>query len=245
MADVLEDYSPIQINTSGEYQSKHFTVVGRIQLRYDDGFWNEWYVLFDDGTGAWLSDASGQYVFTLPQRSGSNVPKFEALKPGVGLTLIGLALRRLRCAYRAVPRRTRRAAVQGWPRLAGEGRGLSFGQPLRHAGLFRRRDAAALYRPVGGSPWSALSAAAIGNRYCADCREVSRQDGGAQLPQLRQRDQVSGRHGGQCRVSFVQCSGGLRGRQGRRPAKARAARARHHDAGIGRLSGRSTGSSTR
>jgi len=89
MADVLEDYSPIQINTSGEYQSKHFTVVGRIQLRYDDGFWNEWYVLFDDGTGAWLSDASGQYVFTLPQRSGSNVPKFEALKPGVGLTLSG------------------------------------------------------------------------------------------------------------------------------------------------------------
>jgi len=42
MSDVLEDYSPIQINTSGEYQGKHFTVVGRIQLRYDDGFWNEW-----------------------------------------------------------------------------------------------------------------------------------------------------------------------------------------------------------
>jgi len=30
MSDVLEDYSPLQINTSGEYQGKHFTVVGRI-----------------------------------------------------------------------------------------------------------------------------------------------------------------------------------------------------------------------
>lgn len=89
MSDVLEDYSPIQINTAGEHQGKHFTVVGRIQLRYDDGFWNEWYVLFDDGAGAWLSDASGQYVFTVPQRTSSAAPKYEALKPGVGLTLSG------------------------------------------------------------------------------------------------------------------------------------------------------------
>jgi len=89
MAQVLEDYSPIQINTSGEYQGKHFTVVGRIQLRYDDGFWNEWYVMFDDGNGAWLSDASGQYVFTIVQGSPSSVPPFEQLKPGTGLTMKG------------------------------------------------------------------------------------------------------------------------------------------------------------
>src|SRR5204862_1942155 len=67
MSEVLEDYSPIQINTSGTFQGQNFTVVGRIQLRYDAGFWNEWYVLFDHGASAWLSDASGQYVFTLPQ----------------------------------------------------------------------------------------------------------------------------------------------------------------------------------
>jgi transcription initiation factor IIE alpha subunit len=89
MSEVLEDYSPIQINTSGEYQGKHFTVVGRIQLRYDDGFWNEWYVLFDDGSGAWLSDASGQYVFTIVQGSPSSIPQFEQLKPGAGLTMKG------------------------------------------------------------------------------------------------------------------------------------------------------------
>src|ERR1043165_6717676 len=57
MSEVLEDYSPIQINTSGVFQDRAFTVVGRIQLRYDAGFWNEWYVFFDDGTNGWLSDA--------------------------------------------------------------------------------------------------------------------------------------------------------------------------------------------
>jgi uncharacterized Zn finger protein (UPF0148 family) len=89
MSQVLEDYSPIQINSSGEYHSRHFTMVGRIQLRYDDGFWNEWYVLFDDGSGGWLSDASGQYVFTLAQGAPSSIPQFEQLKPGVGITMKG------------------------------------------------------------------------------------------------------------------------------------------------------------
>src|SRR5689334_20652880 len=72
MAQVLEDYSPIQINTTGEQHGRRFTVVGRIQLTYDSGFWNEWYVLFDDGNGAWLSDASGQYVFTSAQPAPAN-----------------------------------------------------------------------------------------------------------------------------------------------------------------------------
>lgn len=89
MSEVLEDYSPIQINTSGEYQNRRFTVIGRIQLRYEDGFWNEWYVLFDDGSNAWLSDAPGQYVVAIPQGSPSAVPRFEQLRPDTGLTMKG------------------------------------------------------------------------------------------------------------------------------------------------------------
>ncbi len=50
MSEVIEDHTRIQITTSGQYEGRNFAVVGRIQLRYEDGFWNEWYVLFDDGT---------------------------------------------------------------------------------------------------------------------------------------------------------------------------------------------------
>jgi ribosomal protein L37AE/L43A len=91
MSDVLEDYSPIQMNTSGSVDGVSFTVVGRIQLRYDAGFWNEWYVLDDRGEGGWLSDASGQYVFTravdpatLPMQA---MPRFEQIHPGGPLDL--------------------------------------------------------------------------------------------------------------------------------------------------------------
>ena len=64
MSEVLEDYSPLKIGTSGLYAQRSFSLIGRLQLQYSDGFWNEWYALFDDGSSGWLSDASGQFTMT-------------------------------------------------------------------------------------------------------------------------------------------------------------------------------------
>ena len=85
-ADLLDDDSPIRIGADGRHKGRGFTVVGRIQYRYGSGVWNEWYVLFADMKGAWLSDASREYTITflLPPQE---VPKFEELKPGQQLTL--------------------------------------------------------------------------------------------------------------------------------------------------------------
>ena len=92
MSELVEDYSPIQIGSVGKYAEKRFDVVGRIQLRYPDGFWNEWYIWFDDGTDGWLSDASGQYTVTLtrpPGREMSALPAFKDIKPGTPFKLDG------------------------------------------------------------------------------------------------------------------------------------------------------------
>lgn len=82
MSAVLEDSSPIRITTQGVFEGRSFAVVGRIQLRYDAGYWNEWYVLFDDGQGGWLADASGQYTLTVDIGPAADAPLFEALTPG-------------------------------------------------------------------------------------------------------------------------------------------------------------------
>ncbi|WP_410499225.1 DUF4178 domain-containing protein [Chitinibacter sp. S2-10] len=82
---VLEDYSPIQIGASGVFVGRAFTVIGRIQLRYEAGLWNEWYISFDDGRSGWLADTSGQYMITLPLAESvgerQTALSFEVLKP--------------------------------------------------------------------------------------------------------------------------------------------------------------------
>lgn len=90
MSEALEDYSPIQIMTNGLYQGRPFTVVGRIQLRYSDGIWNEWHIMFDDGASGWLSDAQGQYVVTEQSADlDAQSPGFETIKPGDAVKLSG------------------------------------------------------------------------------------------------------------------------------------------------------------
>lgn len=83
----LEDASPIQINTEGVYDNKAFVVVGRIIYQYDQGEWNEWYLMFNDGSFGWLSDAQLEWSVTA-QYDSRGVPKFpEQYKPGDKLTL--------------------------------------------------------------------------------------------------------------------------------------------------------------
>jgi hypothetical protein len=89
MSEVLEDYSPLQIGTSGQFAQRSFSLIGRLQLQYSDGFWNEWYALFDDGSTGWLSDASGQFTMTFVKTTGAQLPLFEKLAPGRTLTVSG------------------------------------------------------------------------------------------------------------------------------------------------------------
>ena len=64
VADLPPDSSPIQLATEGIYKNKAFTVAGRIIYEYEQGTWNEWHVVQNDGASAWLSDAQSQYCYT-------------------------------------------------------------------------------------------------------------------------------------------------------------------------------------
>jgi hypothetical protein len=89
MSEVLEDFSPLQIGSSGVFAGKSFSLIGRLQLRYSGGFWNEWYALFDDGSNGWLSDGSGQFTMTFQKQVDGALPLFDKLVPGHILHLGG------------------------------------------------------------------------------------------------------------------------------------------------------------
>jgi hypothetical protein len=61
VADLPPDSSPIQITSEGVYGGKPFVVVGRILYEYEQGGWNEWHIVFNDGRSGWLSDAQLEY----------------------------------------------------------------------------------------------------------------------------------------------------------------------------------------
>ncbi|WP_426176036.1 DUF4178 domain-containing protein [Massilia sp. TWR1-2-2] len=82
MSSVLEDFSPIQIGTAGVAGGRNFTVVGRIQLRYSAGMWNEWFLLFDDAGTGWLGDSSGLYTITTEAKVDGGLPVFDMIVPG-------------------------------------------------------------------------------------------------------------------------------------------------------------------
>jgi hypothetical protein len=93
MALLAEDGSPLQIGARGMYRGSSFIVVGRIQLEYDAGYWNEWFATFDDGREGWIGEGQGQYAVTFKAATPRNMPQFEKLKLG---DMLGLGSERFR-----------------------------------------------------------------------------------------------------------------------------------------------------
>lgn len=79
---VIEDYSPLQLGSIGTYAQETFVLVGRIQLEYGEGIWNEWYLQFDNGKTGWLSEALGQYSLTFDRREQPSLPGYHQLQVG-------------------------------------------------------------------------------------------------------------------------------------------------------------------
>lgn len=89
------------------WRGTHFAVVGRLQVRWAAGTWNEWYCVFDDGRVGWLGDAAGEYTVS-----------FETTVPEPLLwSLTNVTLGRTACPTRAgtdLGRRVATAALAAW-----------------------------------------------------------------------------------------------------------------------------------
>ena len=89
MAQLADDATPLRLHMQGRYQGQSFTLIGRIQYRYAQGLWNEWYMLFDDGRCGWLSEASGLFTVTFAAHIKEVLPAFGLLRPELSVHLGG------------------------------------------------------------------------------------------------------------------------------------------------------------
>lgn len=94
VAELVDTDSPLKLMLSGRHSGTPFTVVGRLQKVHDTGdgsdygAWDEWYLSFDDGRSAWLSESEGQWNLMFPL-SNQQPPSFEDANPGTEFQLKG------------------------------------------------------------------------------------------------------------------------------------------------------------
>ena len=81
-AELFDDHSPLQLGAGGTHQGVAFTLVGRLQVGYSSGTWNEWHALFDNGRSGWLSEDNGAYVFAFEAPLPRDAPAIESLLAG-------------------------------------------------------------------------------------------------------------------------------------------------------------------
>ncbi|HEX8984916.1 MAG TPA: DUF4178 domain-containing protein [Bryobacteraceae bacterium] len=89
VADLPADASPIQLATEGVYRNRAFVVVGRILYEYEQGGWNEWHIILNDGASGWLSDAQLNYAVTFLTPS-SGLPAASQVQRGQRYNFNGL-----------------------------------------------------------------------------------------------------------------------------------------------------------
>lgn len=80
MAELQEDLSPLQIGTRGRYQQKSFEVIGRMRLAWKDGFWNEWYVVFNGDKTGWIAEAQGTWAMSTEITPLPQLPNVDEIK---------------------------------------------------------------------------------------------------------------------------------------------------------------------
>lgn len=60
MAKISEAPSIFSLRREGKIKGRKFRVLGRLRYDYDDGYWDEWYVRFDDGKAGWITEEEGE-----------------------------------------------------------------------------------------------------------------------------------------------------------------------------------------
>jgi len=89
---LTDNGTPILLNSKGKFDGLPFVVDGRLQVQYERGIWNEWFLSFADGTVGWLADAQNQFAIVRPvdpNQIAGRVPPFAELSPGQNLHMFG------------------------------------------------------------------------------------------------------------------------------------------------------------
>lgn len=84
--------SNLYLDATGRLDGRAFRVLGRLQYAYEDGYWHEWFIVFDDGAAGWLQEDEGRYTLYQKETLTTPVPPYEQFRVGQRYSVNGRAL---------------------------------------------------------------------------------------------------------------------------------------------------------
>lgn len=82
MAKLSEAPSIFSIGRTGTIKGKKFEVLGRLRYGYDEGFWDEWFLEFQDGHAEWVTEEEGECSIFKKELITQPIENIDSLRVG-------------------------------------------------------------------------------------------------------------------------------------------------------------------
>jgi hypothetical protein len=79
----LADFaSRFSIGKTGKVKGRAFRVLGRVRYQNEDGFFDEWFIQFDDQQVGWINEDEGDLTLIFKSKLTAPLPPFDSIKVG-------------------------------------------------------------------------------------------------------------------------------------------------------------------
>lgn len=82
-----QGFTRLYRDATGSLRGRRFRVEGRVRYSFGRGFWDEWYITFDDGSSAWVTE--DDHELSLQTAYDGSQVQTEGLQPGGALQVGG------------------------------------------------------------------------------------------------------------------------------------------------------------
>lgn len=82
MAVLAQTPSPFFVGGTGQLLDRNFRIIGRVRYGYEMGYWDEWYLTFEDGSTAWISEDGDEFVLESMEEDAEVPVEYASVAPG-------------------------------------------------------------------------------------------------------------------------------------------------------------------
>lgn len=87
MAVLAQTPSPFFVGGSGKLMNRQFQILGRVRYGYERGYWDEWYLAFEDGSTVWIGEDENNFMLESHDESEQAPIEYAEAYPGQTIQL--------------------------------------------------------------------------------------------------------------------------------------------------------------